>query len=510
MGLYFEVQKKATERADHRNSVKETAKMPGFVLCHNYNWDDNQIHNWYCLHYFDSDGGWHVIGDMHLMHSTGESRPLLQDSFEYLSDEFCSLGNNIEYYEKMYRVLGTEKSKEVLEALQDCAVNLVINEKYKSNETYKLSLRRETLDTERALRMGKFAINGRDYKKAFQFNYIYSPPYNTRCVTEWVVDFKTNVQPFLRMAGVIGDNGVGKTQMLYLFIKDLLAGKSDSFNSELPVFSCVIAVCSTPFDEFMSIESHNYTLPYIKSCVEQNKVETEEKIFVGANAINERGVVNGHPLMKYYIERLKKELPTEDIEKAFVFHDSGIGIMRHWDIERDNLNKIINKLSSGQLQILMLLTTIYEHVNYDTLFVIDEPEIHLHPNAIMSFLRLMSSLLDEFQSYAIITTHSPLVVREMVGRNVFIMSRLEENNVYIGHCDRETFGEDIGILYRDIFGYDDTRSCFREQVGELVKYGKDYEQVIADLGIDNLSLNSRFTIRNMVVEHNKRKEDEKQ
>lgn len=510
MSLYFEVQRKASERADHRNSVTETAILPGFVLCHNYNWDDNQLHNWYTLHYFDEKGEWHVIGDMHLMHETGESRPKLQDSFVSLSDEFCSLGNNVEYYKEMHRVLGTELSKEVLGALQDCAVNLVINERYKGNETYKLSLRRETFETERALRMGRFVINGRDIRNAFKFIYLYRPPYNSNCVTEWHVDFRTQIQPFLRMAGVIGENGVGKTQMLSFLINDLLAGKSDAFNSELPIFSCIIAVCSTPFDEFMNIESHNFTLPYIKSCVEQNRMETEEKIYAGANAINDRGVVDGHPLMSYYVDRLNRELPTEDIEKAFVYHDSGIGIFRSWKIVRKELHEIIENLSSGQLQIMMLLTTIYEHVNYDTLFVIDEPEVHLHPNAIMSFLRMISNLLDEFQSYAIITTHSPLVVREMVGSNVFIMSRLEENNVYIGHCDRETFGEDIGILYRDIFGYDDTKSCFRDQVSNLIKDGDDYEEVIEGLGVENLSLNSRFTIRNMVTEYKKQKEDEKQ
>lgn len=510
MVLYFEVQKKASERADHRNSVTETAKLPGFVLCHNYNWDDNQLHNWYCVHYFDESGNWYMIGDMHLMHVSGESYPQLPLNFTSLSDEFCSLGNKIDYYERMYRVLGTELSKEVLASLQDCAVNLVINEKYKGNETYRLSLRREAFDTERALRLGRFAINGRKMNQAFQFDYLYSPPYNKQCVTEWTVNFKTGVQPFLRMAGIIGENGVGKTQMLSLFIKDLLAGNANVFKSDLPIFSCIIAVCSTPFDEFMNIESRNYTMPYIKSCVEQNKTETEEKVFLGAQAINERGYVGGRLLISFYVNRLKKELPTENIDSAFVAHDNEIGIEQIWEIERDNLNKIIKNLSSGQLQILMLLTTIYEHVNYDSLFVIDEPEVHLHPNAIMSFLRMLSSLLDEFQSYAIITTHSPLVVREMVGRNVFIMSRLEKHNVYIGHCDRETFGEDIGILYRDIFGYDDTESCFREQVRELINDGDDYDEVINDLGVENLSLNSRFTIRNMVLEFKKQKPDEKQ
>jgi ABC-type cobalamin/Fe3+-siderophores transport system ATPase subunit len=501
MKLYFEVQVKKTERADNYNSVTKPVQLPGFVLCHNYNWDDNGFHNWYALHYFDADENWHLIGELHLMHESGESKPKLQDSFQALSEGFCSLGNKIDYYEGLYRSLGTELSIEVLAALQDSAVNLLIYEKYKDHDVFKLSLRRETFDTERALRMARFTINGRKLADAFHFKYLFRPPYNTECVTEWTIDFRPKVHPFMRLVGVIGENGVGKTQMLYSFITDLLNGKKDAFNSELPVFSSVIAICSTPFDAFMSIDNVNYTIPYIKSCVEQNIEETEEIIWTGIKAINERGFAGDQMLMKKFVGRLERELSSEDFSDVFEFHDSGISVLRRYDISREPLHQLIVKLSSGQLQMLMLLTMVYQYVNYDTLFVIDEPEVHLHPNAIMAFLRLMSSILDDFQSYAIITTHSPLVVREMVGRNVFSMHRLEENNVYIGHCDRETFGEDIGILYKEIFGYDDNKSCFREQVKELVNKGANFDEVINALGVENLSLNSRFTIRNMVEEY---------
>lgn len=281
MSLYFEKQVKKTERADHFNSVTRPAQLPGFVVCHNYNWEDNGFHNWFCLHYFDENGNWRKIGDFHLMHVSGESMPQMPDSFQSLSDDFCSLGNNVDFYESLYNRLGTELSKEVLAALQDSAVNLTIHEKYKDNDVFKHSLRRETFDTERALRMARFAINGRDVTKAFLFKYNFSPRYNLGCVTEWSVDFRPKVHPFRRLVGVIGENGVGKTQLLYKFISDLLVGKKDVFGSELPIFSSVIAICSTPFDAFMDIEDHNYTLPYFKCCVEQNKQKQNKRCWKG-------------------------------------------------------------------------------------------------------------------------------------------------------------------------------------------------------------------------------------
>lgn len=510
MDLYFEVQTKRSRRADRFSSVTQPMQLPGFVLCHNNNWEDYGFHNWYALHYFDSNGTWKIIGELHLMHTSGESKTMLQNHFQSLSADFCSLGNNVDYYEEMYRILGTKMSIKVLSALQDSAVSLPIYEKYREHEVFKNSLRREAFDTERALRMAKFIINGRKMSEAFKFKYLFRPDYNEECVTEWVVDFKIKVNPFMRMAGVIGENGVGKTQLLHKFIKDLLSGKKDAFNSEMPVFSSVIAVCSTPFDAFMMIDSTNIILPYTKNCVEQNIQETERKISEAAKAIYKRGMLHHHQLMDDYVSRLQKELPTEDITSVFELRESAFEDMDHWIIHQDKLHVLIEKLSSGQLQVLMLLTTVYEHVNYDSLFVIDEPEVHLHPNAIMAFLRLLSELLDVFQSYAIITTHSPLVVREMVGRNVFSMRRLEANNVYIGHCDRETFGEDIGTLYKEIFGYDDNKSCFREQVMDLITEGCEYDNILGRLGVKNLSLNSRFTIRNMLKDYKQSiKQDEK-
>ena len=504
--LYFEKQIKQGRRSDYKGSISTPKQLPGFVLCHNYDWDDNEYHNWYCLHYFDQDGNWHKIGELHIMHKDEESYNHIPDTFNCLGEDFCSLGNDVSYYDGLRSALGQELAEDVLFALQDSAVNLTVYNRYKEDPQFRLSLTRESIETEKCLREARFRINGRKMKDAFSVMYAYHPPYNKQSETNWLVKLVPDDLPFKKCIGVIGENGVGKTQMLRLFIEDLLSRKTDNFRSALPVYSCIIAVFSTPFDPFMRITGGDFTMPYIRCCLEQSLRESEDRLLEGINEIQKRGSVHGIGLMQQYVEQLQRELPKENIEKVFVFKDSGIGILRHFEINKDELHDLLHRLSSGQLQIFLLLTHIYRFVHYDSLFIIDEPEVHLHPSAIVNFMSLLNELLRIFDSYAIITTHSPLIVREILGQNVFVMRRMENDDVYIGSCEHETFGEDVSVLYKDIFEYDESRSCFREYVNRLIEQNPDYEKVIETIAIEGLSVNSRFSIRNMIVEYLKSKD----
>lgn len=499
--LYFEKQRKLGQRSDYLASIATPKQFPAFVLCHNHDWDDNEYHNWYCLHYFDPEGEWHKIGELHIMHKDEESYNHIPDTFNSLSVDFCSLGNDVSYYDGLRNVLGRELAEDVLFALQDSAVNLTVYDRYKEDAQFRLSLNRESIEAEKCLREARFRINGRNMNDAFSFLYAYHPPYNTESETNWHVKLAPDNLPFKKCIGVIGENGVGKTQMLRQFIEDLLSRKADNFRSALPVYSCIIAIFSTPFDPFMRITGGDFTMPYIKCCLEQSLRESEDRLLEGIIEIQNRGSVHGVGLMQHYVNQLRCELPKENINKVFVNKDSGIGILRHYEVDKDELHNLLHRLSSGQLQIFLLLTNIYRFVHYDSLFIIDEPEIHLHPSAIVNFMSLLNELLRIFDSYAIITTHSPLIVREILGQNVFVMRRMEDDDVYIGSCQHDTFGEDVSILYKDIFEYDESRSCFREFVKSTIERNPDYEKVMETIAIEGLSVNSRFSIRNMLVEY---------
>ena len=175
---------------------------------------------------------------------------------------------------------------------------------------------------------------------------------------------------------------------------------------------------------------------------------------------------------------------------------------------------MINILSSGQLQVFELITYIYAHIHLSSLLVFDEPEVHMHPSFIMNFMPLLNRLLKEFKSFAIISTHTPLLIRELVQQNVYRMALDPERNPSVERVAFRTFGEDISVLYHNIFEYNESKSYFRQVIRQMINeiqnsdfdddirtrddYIKDItKQLSEDM---ELGLSGRSAIRDIVYE----------
>jgi predicted ATP-dependent endonuclease of OLD family len=51
----------------------------------------------------------------------------------------------------------------------------------------------------------------------------------------------------------------------------------------------------------------------------------------------------------------------------------------------------------------------------------DEPETHLHPSIIFKLINTLNKLLDDYDSYLIIATHSPIVIQQIPSKKVMIL-----------------------------------------------------------------------------------------
>jgi predicted ATP-dependent endonuclease of OLD family len=69
-----------------------------------------------------------------------------------------------------------------------------------------------------------------------------------------------------------------------------------------------------------------------------------------------------------------------------------------YDLESDRLYEIFKSLSSGQSIIVMVLTQVVAYIRPDSIILYDEPELHLHPDAINALLRAFHKLLVSFDS----------------------------------------------------------------------------------------------------------------
>lgn len=488
------------------NIDKAPSSYPCFVLNFNDGWNDYTYKNWFGLIFFAEEDDYTNLGELKLMTTKGAVMEMIPETFERLDDSFCSVGLDCYYYHRLRNYFSTEDCLYVLSILHDCALNVHTFEAFKGTPEFQTSLYREE-DSKRAIREGRFIIYDVSLQDAYAYGYNYHAPYSQieDHVTRWEVPFLYEPKPFQRVAGIIGENGTGKTELFLELIREMTGNESKGSFEKSPLFSSVTAISTTPYDGYEEIESRRWDMPYVACSLEQNPKETVARLEEGIGKILNQGLFSGRSMLSIYEDFLEKLLGPVFFNTIFNLPNgtADLELDEKPELDKEKLEKEVPLLSSGQLHLLTLITHICANVHYDSLFLIDEPEVHLHPRAIMQFFYHLESLLRRFQSYAVIATHSPLVIREIPGNLVSVIKRMDGNVALIENIGMETFGEDVTLLYRQIFGYDESESCFRLTVKKMAQT-KTFEEIVEKLMTEEkpLSLNARFTIRNIVSRMN--------
>jgi ABC-type multidrug transport system ATPase subunit len=166
---------------------------------------------------------------------------------------------------------------------------------------------------------------------------------------------------------------------------------------------------------------------------------------------------------------------------------------------REDASKLYRRLSSGHAIVLLSITRLVELVDERTLVLLDEPESHLHPPLLAAFVRALSDLLIKRNGVAIIATHSPVVLQE-VPRSCAWKLRRSGRIAVTERPTIETFGENVGVLTREVFGYEVTKSGFHRMLHEAVsRRGLDFDGVVAHFD-GQLGAEARAIVRALVAE----------
>ena len=177
------------------------------------------------------------------------------------------------------------------------------------------------------------------------------------------------------------------------------------------------------------------------------------------------------------------------LEADPIFKDAEVASLAGNDLPekefRARARTLFSKLSSGHKIVLLTMTRLVETVEERTLVLLDEPEAHLHPPLLSAFIRALSDLLINRNGVGIIATHSPVVLQEVPKSCVW---KVRRTNIRV-EADRpeiETFGENVGILTREVFGLEVTNSGFhkmlRDAVSDSVGYGEVVDRFGGELG----------------------------
>ena len=116
-------------------------------------------------------------------------------------------------------------------------------------------------------------------------------------------------------------------------------------------------------------------------------------------------------------------------------------------------------LSAGHKIVLNIVVQLCAFMQPRSLVLLDEPELHLHPPLVAALLRAIGVALERYNSFAIVATHSPVVLQEVPSPNVTVLRRYFDE-VSVEPPESETFAENVGLLTRKVFSLDSSATDY--------------------------------------------------
>lgn len=447
------------------------------------NWDDFGTKCTFHLRYHKSRSDAVFIGEVKILQKKKDITKL-PNEFHILDNEYISLGQDIDYYSNLINIVGDSESENVLEALNDISWSPNKAEGFEGDSSYRNALFREN-SASSAFRFGRSVILGEEFNEKFSFKY---NSYIDGADGPFTIAIDFDEKDILpgRIVGIIGRNAVGKTQLLGNLAKDLVQvgrvsqktvdDKNQRFEGNRPIFNRVITVSYSAFDKFI-------------------RPKNPQASYVYCGIRNENGVLSKSSLIENYKNNLLKisELGRKDDWISFmseILDNSSDAFLDQLKIELDNDidNDALSLLSSGQSILAHFVTALVARIQRNTLVLFDEPETHLHPNAVAHLFNVMNKMLKLYNSFAIIATHSPIVLQEIPRKRVILLTR-EGNSTISANMNFETFGENISELTKHVF---DTATIpnYYKSILKGLSNRFSFEQV-NELFDDNLSFNAK-------------------
>lgn len=135
------------------------------------------------------------------------------------------------------------------------------------------------------------------------------------------------------------------------------------------------------------------------------------------------------------------------------------------NLQRINTKYSFDQASSGEHHILSSFISMFATIKENSIILIDEPEISLHPNWQIQYMNLLQSAFADYTDcHFIISSHSHFLVTDLVpDKSTIVSFSINENGVVINESlTFETHGWSTeNILYR-VFGVSSVRNHYLE------------------------------------------------
>lgn len=457
------------------------------------NWNDYGYRTSFGMYYCDDHAEVHEVGSLKIYYYGNDeartddysehTRYSIGNNIEQLGAQYCSLGQDLSYYRNLKSYF-PESYLDILTRLNDMAISDDIKNRFINERGVQSSLLRFSGAEKALAEVEDIITNQQTADKDISFSYCASVPYDELPV---VLNFdfkKSDILPY-RINILIGKNGTGKTQILS-HLANSLSGftdsrETDNFMGKRPPVDKVMSISYSAFDSFKKPPEEIHEGRAVFS-------------YVYCGIQSEHGTLSleqlKRNLKKAYMQVKTRQRETIWLDILSVLmeeeHKRTVELIANEQFEDVNL-------SSGQQILICTITELVANIENESIILFDEPEIHLHPNAISNVLRMFYKLLEQFNSYAIFSTHSPLVLQEIPSRYIKILDRADDI-LTVRRPDIECFGNSINNIIHDVFDVTSNESNFKSTLLSLSRR-KTYQEIL-DIFDGKLGLNALIYLKN--------------
>lgn len=483
---------------DTRQAIPPSVRNCAF-LCRD-SWDDwGKFKTKFTLYVADEAGKVHLVGSVKIGQkgllpsgkvSKNHRTPELDEQFTRLDIGFFSLGQSEDYYASLNE-LSYELRSGILKGLRDCASNLKIFEKYLDEEVMRESLLREVREDNVIGRLNRLSRGDAKLTK-YAFTYMF-PSISDEAPPEIHFEVTPESQPPSNVHVLIGRNGVGKTHCMRNLALSLLQRQTHDLESPGEIrmtaedtgggfaFAGLILVSFSAFDDFdlSSLESDSMVCRQIG--LRTSEISNTPSSAKGSDDLASE-FANSLSQCREGVKADRWRTAVATLEEDDLFAEADVtSLLASEEISKSQwttrAKKLFKRLSSGHAIVLLTITRLVELVDERTIVLLDEPEGHLHPPLLSSFIRCLSDLLVRRNGAAIIATHSPVVLQEVPKLCTWKLRR-SGAMPFVERPTIETFGENIGVLTREVFGLQVTQSGFHRLLKDAVAEGSSYKQIL--------------------------------
>ncbi|MGL3378071.1 AAA family ATPase [Salmonella enterica] len=444
---------------------------------------------------------------------------------------FFTMLRELKYYRELVENYGVEEANKILFAINDITLTVRDSEsqRYKNvalgTDIFNKSFIRNS-ESYFAYKNSSSVLKGLNYESVglLSKNITLSSKEVQHPILSFNFDHHSELPK--RVSILIGENGVGKSQLLRKIALAAIKGTdeiSECDEAENTINRVLInrLLAFSPTNESKSVFPSD---KIIKSKIwyrrfslnrtpsRRNDINTNDIIIELARSNENIRELSRFEIFEKAISNLRNyfelALPLKDSNRQPLYirdlndysEERRLQNFRAVDLSKDPVRYIQGKshpLSSGEISFIRFCSQICANIENGTLVLLDEPETHLHPAFINKFFAILDTLLSLTGSSAIIATHSVYFIREVFKEQVTVLRKGENGILQLEKPRLSTFGANIGNISYFVFGESEPTDVLLRVKRKILKDKMSWSEVYNKYK-DDFSINVLTQLRNEI------------